>query len=146
MNVTLNNLNEAKGVLLELQQQENIHGINWNPYKVFVHCAKTIDYSMTGYPAMKPAIIRATVGKIAIRKFLSQGYMKHNLTADVAGSPEIEDTGTAHDGVATLIDTIERFQKHQDALKPHLVFGKLPKDHYEKYFAIHIADHLSEIH
>lgn len=143
--IRVSSLEEVKKELHKLEDKQKIAGTNWSPYKVFVHCSKTIEYSMTGYPSLKPAFIRATIGKIAIKKFLSQGYMKHDLMADVPGSPEIKEIGTADDGVKALIQTIEKFQAYQGALKPHLIFGNLTKNQYDQYFAIHIADHLSEI-
>lgn len=145
MKITLNNLGEAKTILNELKEKEHLHGTNWNPYKIFAHCAKTIDYSMKGYPKMKPVIIRASIGKIAFSKFMNQGYMQHNLTADVPGSPEIHDNDNATEGIDMLLKAIDTFQHYGEKLKPHLLFGNLQKEEYDKYFAMHIADHLSEL-
>ena len=66
----------------------------WSSYQIFVHCSKTIEYSMTGYASLKPAIRRNTIGKLAINKFFKEGYMKHNLHADVPGSAVIENKGS----------------------------------------------------
>ncbi len=69
--------------------------------------------------------------------------MKHNLYADVPGAPVIEDIGSFDEGLKILMASIEKFSLYTGELQPHLLFGKLTKEQYDKYFAIHIADHLS---
>ena len=70
-NIKLNSLYEAKNELLMLSKSDNVQTKQWSLYKILVHCTQTIQYSMEGYPQMKPKLIRLTVGKIAIRKFLN---------------------------------------------------------------------------
>jgi hypothetical protein len=143
MDIKLASLAEAKKELLKLSENQEKKPEGWSIYKTFVHCAKTIDYSIAGYPSLKPAVVRNTIGRLAIHKFLKQGYMKHDLQADVPGSPDIVDDGTFQAGVKILFDSIEKFQTYKGELKPHLLFGTMDKEAYDKYFAMHIADHLS---
>lgn len=145
MEIRLKSLNDAEKYLFELIDKDVNSTTEWSPYQIFVHCAKTIDYSMNGYPLLKPVIIRNTIGKIAIGKFLRQGYMKHNLLADVPGSPSIENNGSTSEGIKILLDSIARFQANGKELKMHLLFGQLSKKQYDYYFAMHIADHLSSL-
>jgi hypothetical protein len=145
MTIQLKSLEDSKKALLSLNEKEVLDLKEWSAYHIFVHCSKTIEYSMTGYPKMKPVIIRGTVGKLAINKFLKQGYMNHNLKADVPGSPVINDKGSFHEGRDILLQSIEKFMKFEGELKPHLLFGKLDRNIYDMYFAMHIADHLSEL-
>ena len=142
---TLSSLDDAKRELLSLKKTDNIQSKNWSPYKIFVHCSQTLEYSMTGYPVMKPKIFRSTLGKIAIKKFVSQGFMKHSLSAPVPGAPDIKDSGTPKEGIDILLKSIDKFKAFNGELAPHLAFGKLSKDNYDKYFAYHIADHFSEL-
>lgn len=143
MNIKLISLSEAKKAISNLNENTLSSKSQWSSYEIFVHCSKTIEYSMTGYPSLKLAIVRNTVGKLAINKFLKQGEMKHDLHADVPGSPVIENKGSFEEGINILIASIEKFSSYTGELKPHLLFGKLSKEEYDKYFAIHIADHLS---
>lgn len=144
MNLYLKSLDAAKQELRRLSEQDLISSTDWSTYQVFAHCAQTIDYSIFGYPLLKPAFIRNTVGRLAIHKFLKQGYMKHDLSAGVPGSPKIEKSGgSSRDGIETLLQSIEHFEAYQGELKPHLLFGKLTKAQYDCYFAMHIADHLT---
>ena len=143
MNIELTSLLEAKKAILNLSGDALASQSEWSAYEIFVHCAKTIEYSMTGYPSLKPAIVRNTVGKLVINKFLKQGKMKNDLNADVPGSPVIEDIGSFEEGRKILMDSIEKFSSYTGELKPHLLFGNLSREQYDKYFALHIADHLS---
>jgi hypothetical protein len=143
MNIKLESLSEAKKAIASLNEKTLSAQSEWSAYQIFLHCSKTIEYSMTGYPSLKPAIIRNTIGKVVVKKFLTQGYMKHDLHADVQGSPMMENAGSFDDGLKILIDSIEKFRSYTGELKPHLLFGKLSKEQYDRYFAIHIADHLS---
>lgn len=143
MNIKLTSLSEAKKAIENLNGTTLSPQSEWSAYQIFVHCSKTIEYSMTSYPSLKPAIVRNTIGKLAINKFLKQGAMKHDLHADVPGSPEIENKGSFEEGLQILVTSIEKFSSYTGELKPHLLFGKLSKEKYDRYFAIHIANHLS---
>lgn len=145
MDYKFSSLSEAKIKLLELSKSNDIKTSRWSLYKILVHCTQTIEYSMKGYPKLKPKILQLTIGKIAVNKFLKQGFMKHDLTAPVPGSPEISDAGYEKIAIENLISIIDKFIKYDDKLYPHLLFGNLSKDKYDHYFAMHIADHLSEV-
>ena len=143
--IKLSSLADARRELLKISEIDNVKSENWSPYKIFVHCAQTIEYSMTGYPVMKSKVLRYTIGKIAIKKFIGQGFMKHDLAAPVPGAPVIEDVGTVKEGVEILINAIKKFEAFNKELSPHLMFGKLSKNDYDQYFSFHIEDHLSEL-
>lgn len=138
-------LNEAKSELIKLSKSNNIETVRWSLYKILVHCTQTIEYSMKGYPKLKPKILQLTIGKIAINKFLNEGFMKHDLTAPVPGAPKIPDNGDVKIALQELISVIDKFTNYNNDLYPHLLFGKLSKNKYDHYFAMHIADHLSEV-
>lgn len=143
--VVLSNLEEAKAVLHKIIESDRVSSPNWPVFTIMSHCAQTIQYAMTGYPKSKPKWIQNTIGKWVLGKFSRQGYMSHNLQAPVPGSPPIENTGIAKDGIKILLNTIETFETYRGELKPHLIFGNLSKEAYNQYFAMHIADHLSEV-
>jgi hypothetical protein len=145
MDYKFSSLSEAKIKLLELSKSNDIKTSKWSFYKILLHCAQTIEYSMKGYPELKPKILQLTIGKIAVNKFLKQGFMKHNLTTPVPGSPEISDNGDEKIAIEALISIIDKFIKYDAELYPHLLFGNLSKYKYDNYFAMHIADHLSEV-
>ena len=138
-------LEQAGKELARLREAGEVYAPNWGVSEICLHCAQTIDYSMTGYPVMKPPIIRNTIGKIAIRKFMRQGYMSHNLTAHVPGASKLDISVSSSEAIQTLMDVMNRFENYSEPLKPHLLFGSLTKADYSQYFAMHIANHLDEL-
>ena len=140
----LTHLSDARAYLVRTFQGRDWPKRHWSAGKTFAHCAQTIECAMDGYPSLKPAWVRATLGRLVIGKFLRQGQMRHGLSAPVPGAPEIpESTGTA-EGLDRLLAAIDRFQAHTGPLQPHLLFGQMSRDDYDRYFAMHIADHLRE--
>jgi Protein of unknown function (DUF1569) len=136
-------------VRAELDALERAEGASvpgsWTLPQVLLHCAQSIDCSLDGYPRLRPALFRATIGRIAKRKFLSQGFMSHGLDAAIPGAPALEDTGLAP-AVARLRQAIARFEAADaSALKPHLAYGPCDKREYEALHAMHLADHLCAV-
>lgn len=111
--------------------------------QALAHCALSIRCSLDGYPQPRSALFRATLGRIGLRKFLRQGFMTHDRAAKIPGTKCIASDVTFEDGAAALREVIAAFRAHEGALAPHLAFGPLPRDVYERVHAMHIADHLS---
>jgi hypothetical protein len=129
---------------LERAEEASVPG-PWTLPQVLLHCAQSIDCSLDGYPRPRSALFRATVGRIAKRKFLAQGFMSHGLDAPIPGAPALEDTGLAP-AVARLRQAIVRFEAAEaSALKPHLAYGPCDKREYEALHAMHLADHLCAV-
>ncbi len=136
-------LEEAQKGIENLEEKDVPKVEGWTPYHTLVHCAQTIAFSMEGYPEMKPAIIRGTIGKLALHVFLKKGAMRHNLTADVPGLAWKEQEGTFQEGKKILGQSISDFLQYKGELKPHLLFGNMSFSEYNRYFAMHLTDHLS---
>jgi hypothetical protein len=114
----------------------------WTTAQHLEHCAQSIEYAVRGYPRMKPAIVRATIGKLVKRKFLRAGTMSHDTHAPVAGAPAL-DGGLALDAArARLRAAIAEFRGHAGPYAPHLVYGPCTRDEYEQLQSMHVADHL----
>src|SRR6185369_3015578 len=62
----------------------------WSLGRILGHCAASIEYSLTGYPKNKPAIVRATIGRLVLARFLSKGTMSHDRAADIPGAAPAE--------------------------------------------------------
>jgi Protein of unknown function (DUF1569) len=107
-----------------------------------LHCAQSIEYSIDGYPKLKPAFIRATVGRLVKRRFLSRGRMNHDITAPVLGAPELPRDSSLDQGLEALRAACARFLAHRGALAPHLMYGACDHDEYHRLHALHITDHL----
>jgi hypothetical protein len=117
----------------------------WTLPQVLLHCAQSINYSLDGYPRLRPALFRATIGRIAKRKFLSRGFMSHGLDVAIPGAPALE-VMEFTPALARLRQAIARFEAAEaSALKPHLAYGPCDKHEYEALHAMHLADHLRAV-
>jgi len=114
----------------------------WPLGTVLSHCAQSIECSLAGYPKLRSALFRATIGRFALRRFLRQGFMSHDLAAPIAGAPTLDDVPLA-EGATRLRLAIAKFRAHEGALHPHLAFGPLTKEEYERVHAMHFANHVS---
>ncbi|MCB1142838.1 MAG: DUF1569 domain-containing protein [Leptospiraceae bacterium] len=142
-------LDSLESALVELKKlslaKELKSNGKWEANRVFLHCAQSIDYSISGYPKNKPILIQKTIGRLVLNKFLSQGYMSHNLSDPIPGAPILESQKDFHPALDTLISSIDRFLQWDKKLSPHFVYGEVEKGDYNRIHAMHIADHLSEI-
>lgn len=112
-------------------------------HQLLVHLAQSIEYSLSGFPQMKPAWLRATVGRLVRGRFLGRGAMSHNLTAPVPGAPELPREGDVDAAWKRLYTALDRFEAHTAPLHDHFMFGRLSKAEYERMHAMHLADHLN---
>jgi hypothetical protein len=106
------------------------------------HCAQGIECSLRGYPRKKPAIFRATVGKLAKRVFLRRGWMRHDTAADLPGCEPVGQDVTIDAGLRRLRAAIAAFRTYEGPLEPHFAYGACDRAEYERIHAMHIADHL----
>lgn len=140
-------LTNSKAVLTELTKILTTSSIsqngNWSVAKTFLHCAQSIEYSMTGYPEMKSAIFRSTVGRLALYKFTSDGAMSHNLNDPIDGAPVIKDSIHYKDAIEVLMKKIKEFDAFTGKPKPHFAYGEVTKKQYEILHSIHVANHLT---
>lgn len=119
-------------------------GSGWPLPTVLAHCAQSIEYSIAGYPRLRPAWFRATLGRLARAKFLTQGRMSHDLRAPVPGAPPLVEL-VAPVALRRLRDAISTFRAHEGPLAPHLAYGPCTRSEYEQLHAMHVADHLSAV-
>ena len=114
----------------------------FTPAQTLVHCAQSIEYSMTGYPRLRSGLFRATVGRLVKRKFLRAGSMSHDLAAGIAGAADPAADADLASAMARLRAAIASFRGHEGPLGPHLAYGPCSKSDYEKLHSMHVADHL----
>lgn len=122
----------------------------WSPAQVFVHLAQSIEYSLTGYPALKSPLFRHTAGAAAFQAFATAGVMRHPLTEPIPGAPalptdsavEADPRAAAQAGLARLLDALRAFAAHAGPLAPHFAYGALDKDDYALAHVLHVRDHL----
>lgn len=140
-------LSSLEETLKELEKLEKSQKIlvpgNWNPNQVLHHCSQSIEYSLTGYPENKNFLIQNTIGKLVKNRFLSQGYMSHNLNDPIPGAPALPNEEPIISGLQRLRLAIQNFLSLKGNPAPHFVYGAASRSEYEKIHAMHVANHLS---
>lgn len=138
-------LDGAREVLAGLQGKtlQSLRG--WSPSEVFNHCAQSIDYSIDGYPGLKPAWFRHTLGPAAFAVFSSRGAMRHPLDEAIPGAAELTEPASQALALQRLQAAFERFAGHRGALQPHFAYGALDHAEYAQAHVLHLYNHLSLI-
>lgn len=115
----------------------------WTLARTFHHLAQGVEFSLAGYPELKPALFRATVGRAAFHVFHTKGAMRHATDDPIPGETVEEGApGAARDRLVAALTAFEA----AEALHPHFAYGKLSKAQYAAAHAMHAADHLQDCH
>lgn len=116
-------------------------GSAWNLSQTLQHCAQTVEYSVTGYPRLKPAAYRATVGALAKRVFLARGAMRHPLGAEIDGAPPLDPDVPVTAALDRLATAVDAFDAHGEPA-PHPAYGRCTQDEMRALHGMHLAEHL----
>lgn len=116
----------------------------WDLAHVLHHTAQCIEFSMAGFPALKPAWFRATIGSYAFALFNSRGAMSHDLGEPIPGAPAIAQGQPLIPAVDHAIAALRAFDAHTGALQPHFAYGTLDKPAYTRAHLMHLANHWNE--
>ena len=113
----------------------------WDMPHVLHHVAQSIGFSMTGFPAPKPAWFRATLGPYAFAVFNARGRMVHSLSEAIPGAPDIAEAQPLSTAVDHAIAALRAFEQHTGTLAPHFAYGELDKPAYARAHLMHLANH-----
>ena len=137
-------LADAREELTRLAQARSVVSATaWNWAQTLTHCAQSIEYSMSGFPEMKPALFQRTVGTAAIGVFGWRGRMTHDLGEPIPGAPPLDASAPAAPAIERLLASMQAFSQWSGTLRPHFAYGDLAKPDYERAHAMHLANHLS---
>jgi hypothetical protein len=123
-----------------------VQGNPWNLSQVLQHLAQSIEFSMQGYPDLRGAWFRSTVGSAAFAVFNARGWMSHDLTEPVPGAPALDATQALRVSAQRLLDAMEAFARFDGTLRPHFAYGELTKPQYERAHLMHLANHWIQFH
>jgi hypothetical protein len=132
----------SKEVLDALDRLEGELPGPWSLGQTLVHCAQSVEFSLTGYPRKRGWLVRRVIGPRIMAKFLRQGFMTHDRSAPIPGAPPLGEP-TLAEGIARLRSAIAAFDAYQGPLAPHFAYGAVDRASYEKLHAMHVSDHLS---
>lgn len=123
-----------------------VQGSPWNLSQVMQHLAQSIEYSMQGYPVLKGAWYRSTIGSAAFAVFNARGDMSHSLDEPIPGAPALDASQALKTSVQRLLDAMEGFAAFNGTLRPHFAYGELTKPQYERAHLMHLANHWTQFH
>jgi len=113
----------------------------WDLPHVLHHVAQSIDCSLDGFPQVKPAWFRGTVGSAAFAVFSARGQMSHGLAEPIPGAPPIMEGQAMGAAVDRALHALVRFDQHAGSLAPHFAYGILSKTEYARAHLMHLANH-----
>jgi hypothetical protein len=135
----------AQDAVLELLFKQHLLDNRWSLPQLLQHLAQSIEYSMQGYPELKPAWFRASLGKTAFTFFNARGAMTHTLDEPIPGAPALEAQQALKTSVQRLLDAMQAFAAYKGELKPHFAYGSLTRAEYQRAHLMHLANHWSQI-
>ncbi len=138
-------LQGARQVLADLQGKTLRSVRGWNPSQVFNHCAQSIDYSIDGYPELRPVWFRHSLGPAAFAVFSARGAMRHPLDEVIPGAAPLLEPASQAEALQRLQIAFERFASHAGELQPHFAYGALNHAEYGQAHVMHLYNHLSLI-
>ena len=125
------------------QARELLSDATWSWVQTLVHCAQSIEFSMSGFPEPKSRLFQHTIGSAAIAVFSWRGRMTHDLSEPIPGAPALDAKSDAAQAVERLRASMLAFAGWSKPLRPHFAYGDLGKQEYERAHAMHLANHLS---
>ncbi len=133
---------DATRALQALGPQARTRG-GWPLAQVLEHAAQSIEYSIDGYPVLKSALFRGTVGAAAWALFDARGRMNHALDEPIPGAPAL--TLAFEAARERLLSAMSRYAAHGGPLAPHFAYGPLDKAQYARAHLMHLANHWTEV-
>ena len=121
------------------------NGSDWDLARVLHHLAQSIEFSLRGFPELRSAAFRATVGPAAFAWFDLRGRMQHGLTEPIPGAPALANGQPLVPAIQRLRAAVQAFEAHDGALQPHFAYGALDKAAYRRAHLMHLADHWTVI-
>ena len=141
MTIAFESLSGAVQALEQLKVQPLRSTGAWDVPHVLHHVAQSVEYSLTGFPSLRKAWFRATVGPLALKVFAARGRMQHELDAPIPGAPDIAQGLPLPAAVDHVVAALRAFEQHRGPLAPHFAYGALDKLAYTQAHLMHLADH-----
>lgn len=118
---------------------------DWNLSQILVHCAESIEFSMSDFPEHKSDLFKSTLGKLAFSAFQSKGIMTHGLNEIIPGASLYRGQENVEYALGRLKKSLLDFDQFDGELAEHFAYGQLSKSEYEKAHVMHFNNHLLEI-
>ena len=117
----------------------------WSLSQMLNHAAQSVEFSLRGFPDMKSAAFRATLGSAAFAWFDSRGAMSHGLDEPIPGAPVLAANDPLPAAIERAVKALRDFDAHSGSLAPHFAYGALDKPQYTRAHLMHLANHWSQV-
>lgn len=134
-----------KAVFELLFSPPKLQGSPWTLAQMLQHAAQSIEFSINGFPELKPAWFRASLGAAAWTFFNARGTMSHSLDEPIPGAPALDAERSLKSSVQRLLDAMDAFAAHKGPLAPHFAYGPLTREQYERAHLMHLANHWQQL-
>jgi hypothetical protein len=109
------------------------------------HAAQSVEFSLRGFPELKSAAFRRTVGAAAFALFDARGTMSHSLSEPIPGAPPLLATQALDQGILRFTQALREFDANTQPLAPHFAYGALDKAQFTRAHLMHLANHWTEL-
>ncbi len=139
-----NDYSEIIQEIENLQKNGYKKGGNWNLGQICRHISYYHKGSLDGFSKMLPWIVRVTLGKLFLKKMLSQTETKEGIQTDPKSvfTPEPDEKPAIDEAIALL----KRLKTNIGQLHPSALFGDLTNEEWRTLHLGHAAHHLSFLH
>ncbi len=114
---------------------------NWSLAQICSHLAGSFIFSVEGFPARVPWLIRKTIGPLAKREVFGKGRMREGIKLPEKFTPPSGLDARAE--AEALRAALNVYSAHAGPLADHPMFGRLSRDEWTRLHCIHCAHHLS---
>ena len=113
---------------------------HWSLAQICKHLADSIHGSLDGFDMRNHRVKRFFLSKRLLRSMFEQGIPR-GYTVDPRLTPPAQ--VDLDDAVSALDRAIARYQDHRGRLRPHPLFGDMPRETWNRVHRFHCAHHLS---
>ena len=111
----------------------------WSLGTLTDHLGKALVYSCEGFPRHWSRPVQRILRRLFLKKLLSREQTRWRFPAPIGVDLHVSDP----DGVASLLDGIERFQRQGSPRSQHPVLGELSREQWLQFHFWHCEHHLS---
>jgi hypothetical protein len=134
--------NDVSEIMPEVRRLQSTHRTlgKWSAAQICKHLTDSFSGSIDGF-----SLKRHRVKRFLFRRLLYLYTVRCGIPRDYLVDPGIEpaDDPDLDEAVEALGRAIARYESQNGPLKPHPLFGRMPRDEWDRIHCIHCAHHLS---
>ena len=138
--LSFQNFDEVKAEVNRLHTQGHDRAGKWDLAQVLDHLGYFMKGAVEGYQFKVPWILKAMLGRIVLKRILTQKRMKRAVYTPQKPLPA--PGANEAPAVARFLETLQQFANYQGEYVPSPFFGKLTRAECQELNLIHCRHHL----